>query len=53
MDAMKQWYAEKPHLFTKIPRNRQGPDKYTARIDMVWDGRFWFGSSQSTNFLLL
>jgi len=28
MDAMKQWYAEKPHLFTKIPRNRPGPDTY-------------------------
>lgn len=26
--------------------------EYTARIDMVWDGRFWFGSSQSANFSL-
>ena len=28
MDAMKQWYAEKPHLFTKIPCNRLGPDTF-------------------------
>lgn len=26
MDAMKQWYAEKPDLFTKQPRNHPGPD---------------------------
>ena len=31
MDAMKQWYTEKPHLFSKIPRNRPGPD--TAQVD--------------------
>jgi hypothetical protein len=27
--------------------------EYTARIDMVYDGRFWFGSAQSANFSLL
>lgn len=26
MDAMKQWYAEKPDLFIKQPRNHPGPD---------------------------
>jgi len=25
MDAMKQWYAERPGLFTKQPRNHPGP----------------------------
>ena len=28
MDAMRQWYAEKPQLFTKIPRNRPGPNTF-------------------------
>ncbi len=26
IEAMKRWYAEKPELFIKIPRNRPGPD---------------------------
>ena len=26
MDAMKQWYAKRPDLFTKQPRNHPGPD---------------------------
>jgi transposase InsO family protein len=26
MQAMKQWYADKPELFNKSPRNRPGPD---------------------------
>jgi transposase InsO family protein len=26
MDAMKQWYAHRPDLFTKQPRNHPGPD---------------------------
>ncbi|PZP49306.1 MAG: hypothetical protein DI596_15800 [Azospira oryzae] len=25
---MKRWYAEKPELFIKVPRNRPGPDTY-------------------------
>lgn len=28
MDALKQWYAEKPGLFIKQPRNQPGPDTY-------------------------
>jgi len=30
MDAMKQWYAGKPHLFTEMLRNRLGPDTMIA-----------------------
>ena len=26
MDAMKQWYAKRPDLFAKQPRNHPGPD---------------------------
>ncbi|CUB07476.1 integrase core domain-containing protein, partial [Tepidiphilus thermophilus] len=26
IEAMKRWYAEKPELFIKVPRNRPGPD---------------------------
>ena len=26
MDAMKQWYAKRPDLFAKRPRNYPGPD---------------------------
>ena len=35
MDAMRQWYAEKPHLFTKIPRNRPGHDIYEAFASLL------------------
>ena len=28
--GMKRWYAEKPELFIKVPRNRPGPDNYTS-----------------------
>jgi transposase InsO family protein len=30
MQAMKQWYADKPDLFIKPPRDRPGPDSYVA-----------------------
>ena len=26
IEAMKRWYADKPELFIKVPRNRPGPD---------------------------
>ena len=29
IEAMKRWYAEKPELFIKVPRNRPGPDRLT------------------------
>jgi hypothetical protein len=32
MDAMKQWYAEKPDLFVKQPRNHPGPDTYATVV---------------------
>ena len=39
IEAMKQWYAEKPELFMAKPRNRPGPDNYrydTHRAPFTW-----------------
>ena len=35
IDAMKSWYAERPHLFHRKPRNRPGPDKQAPRFCSV------------------
>jgi hypothetical protein len=31
---MKRWYAERPDLFIKKPRNHPGPDSYAGIAEM-------------------